>query len=109
MRALVRELVELAIGDRLAGACHLVGDLVGLGARVDAGVGHRVSSKMRMASSEWRIAKRGNRPLRPITIRYSPLAIRLFLLQPLDDRHIGHAAAFAHGLQPVALVALLER
>src|ERR1700687_1358199 len=32
-----------------------------------------------------------------------------FVLKPLDDRHIGHAAAFAHGLQAVALVALLER
>src|SRR5581483_11290923 len=30
------------------------------------------------------------------------------LLQPLHDRHIGHAAALAHRLQAVALVALLE-
>src|ERR1700738_2273234 len=45
-----------------------------------------------------------------LTIRYSPLTIRLlFLLQPLDDRHIRHAAAFAHGLEAVTLVALLER
>ncbi len=46
--------------------------------------------------------------LHPLTIRYSPFATRLFS-QPLHDRHIGHAAAFAHGLQAVALVALLER
>src|SRR5215813_13843510 len=29
-------------------------------------------------------------------------------LHPLHDRHIGHAAAFAHGLQAVALVALFQ-
>src|SRR5882672_7741730 len=40
LRALVRERVKLAIGDRLAGAGHLIGDLVGLGARVDGGVSH---------------------------------------------------------------------
>ena len=40
MRALVRQLVELAIGDRLAAAGHLIGDLVRLGAGVDRGVGH---------------------------------------------------------------------
>src|SRR6266446_2557397 len=38
-----------------------------------------------------------------LATRYSPS------LQPLHDRHIGHAAALAHGLQAVALVALLER
>src|SRR6201990_2436020 len=31
------------------------------------------------------------------------------ILQPLDDGDVRHAAAFAHGLQAVALVALLER
>ncbi len=36
---------------------------------------------------------------------YQPVGV----LQPLDDRHVGHAAAFAHGLQAVALVVLLER
>src|SRR5882724_13719010 len=46
-------------------------------------------------------------PLHLLTIRYSPLAIRL--LKSFHDRHIRHAAAFAHGLQAVALVALLER
>jgi MFS family permease len=30
-------------------------------------------------------------------------------LQPLDDGHVGHAAAFAHRLQAVALAALLQR
>jgi hypothetical protein len=42
MRALVRKLVELAIGDRLARARHLVGDLVGMRAGVGGRVGHRV-------------------------------------------------------------------
>ena len=40
MRALVRQLVELAIGDRLAGRGHLIGDLVGLGACVHRRMGH---------------------------------------------------------------------
>ena len=40
MRALVRELVEFAIGDRLAGPGHLVGDLVRVNAGVDGRVGH---------------------------------------------------------------------
>ena len=40
MRALVRELVEFAIGDRLAGRRHLIGDLVRVGAGVDGRVGH---------------------------------------------------------------------
>ena len=41
MCALVRELIELAIGDRLAGRRHLIGDLVRLGAGVDGRMGHR--------------------------------------------------------------------
>src|SRR5262249_32790320 len=45
MRALVRELVELAIGDRLAATGHSVGDLVGIFARVDRGVGHSESER----------------------------------------------------------------
>ena len=40
MRALVRQLVEFAIGDRLAGAGHLIGDLVRLGAGVHRRMGH---------------------------------------------------------------------
>src|SRR5216684_3418910 len=56
-----------------------------------------------MASSEWT-----RRQLAPSSPRYSPLAIRLFS-QPFHDRHIGHATTFAHCLQAVALVALLER
>ena len=44
LRTLVRELVEFAIGDRLAGRRHLIGDLVRVGAGVDGGVGHGVSS-----------------------------------------------------------------
>ena len=40
MRALVRQLVELAIADRLAASRHLIGDLVGLGAGVNGGVSH---------------------------------------------------------------------
>jgi hypothetical protein len=50
MCALVGELVELAIGDRLAGARHLVGDLVGIRAGVDGRVGHRNFLNMKMAS-----------------------------------------------------------
>jgi hypothetical protein len=40
---------------------------------------------------------------------HSPLAIcsSLFFLQSFDDRHVGHAAAFAHGLETVALAALV--
>jgi hypothetical protein len=45
MCALVRELVELAIGDRLAAARHLIGDLVRLGARMDRRVSHGVLGK----------------------------------------------------------------
>src|SRR6187397_92404 len=43
---------------------------------------------------------------------HSLLASRqtLFLfLEPLDDRYVRHAAAFAHGLQAVTLVVLLQR
>ena len=40
MRALVRQLVEFAIGDRLAGARHLIGDLVRRACGVDGRMGH---------------------------------------------------------------------
>ena len=40
LRALVRKLVEFAIGDRLAGAGHLIGDLVRCVAGVDGRMGH---------------------------------------------------------------------
>ena len=40
MRALVRQLVEFTIGDRLAGRGHLIGDLVGLGACMHRRMGH---------------------------------------------------------------------
>jgi hypothetical protein len=42
MRALVRQFVELALGDRLAGARHLIGDLVRLGAGVNRRMGHGI-------------------------------------------------------------------
>src|SRR6266576_6756938 len=66
----------------------------------------------RIANREWRTGKalRLYRLYSLLATRFSPLltAIRLFS-QPLHNRHIGHAAALAHGLQTVALVALLER
>ncbi len=74
MRALVRELIELAIADRLAARRHLIGDLVGLGPGVDGRVGHGSSSETRMASSEWRIAKKDDG--RPSPTHHSLLATR---------------------------------
>src|SRR6266576_5218558 len=66
----------------------------------------------RIANREWRTGKalRLYRLYSLLATRFSPLltAIRLFS-QPLHNRHIGHAAALAHGLQAVALVALLQR
>src|SRR5437763_7466768 len=63
------------------------------------------SEKRRVANSEW--MRDG---MHPTATHYSLLPIRYsLLLQPLDNRHVGHAAAFAHGLQAVALVALLQR
>src|SRR5437764_15080007 len=63
------------------------------------------SEKRRVANSEW--MRDG---MHPTATHYSLLPIRYsLLLQPFHNRHIGHAAAFAHGLQAVALVALLER
>ena len=64
MRALVRELVELAIGDRLAGRRHLVGDLVRCGAGVDGRVGHGCFLNMKMAS-------RKRTPCSPVAKRFS--------------------------------------
>ena len=64
MRALVRELVEFAIGDRLAGRRHLVGDLVRVGAGVDGRVGHGCFLNMKMAS-------RKRTPCSPVVIRFS--------------------------------------
>jgi hypothetical protein len=81
MGALVRKLIELAIGDRLAAPRHLIGDLVGLGPGVDGRVGHGGSSERRMASSQWRIGKKVALPLR--TIRSSPLAIRPYNLSTI--------------------------
>ena len=42
MRALVRQFVELAIGDRLAAAGHLIGDLVRLGPRMHRRMSHGI-------------------------------------------------------------------
>src|SRR5947209_11110119 len=63
------------------------------------------------ASGEWRVANReeGQATLRLLTTRYSPLTTRFLFLQPLHDRHVRHAAAFAHGLEAVALAALMQR
>src|SRR5581483_5823756 len=76
MRALVRELVELAIGDGLAGGGHLVGDLVRVRAGVDGGMGHASLN----ANSEWREA---NRDATSIPTRHSLLAIRPAGCSPL--------------------------
>src|SRR5664279_4793817 len=48
-------------------------------------------------------------PARARAARLAGTTTIFVILQPLDDGHIGHAAAFAHGLQAVALVALLQR
>ena len=64
MRALVRELVEFAIGDRLAGPGHLIGDLVRVGAGVDGRVGHGCFLNMKMAS-------RKRTPCSPVVNRFS--------------------------------------
>ena len=74
MRALVRELVELAIGDRLAGAGHLVGDLVRVGAGVDGRMGHGCFLNLRMRD-EWRVGKQRS-SLAHSPCRHSPLAFR---------------------------------
>src|SRR6266581_6403291 len=64
MRALVRKLVEFAIGDRLAGAGHLIGDLVRCAAGVDGRMGHGCFLNMKMAS-------RKRTPCSPVAKRFS--------------------------------------
>ena len=72
LRALVRQLIEFAIADRLAAARHPVGDLVRLGAGVDGGMGHGI---LQMANGEWRMANRDEAD-RPLTCSASLLANR---------------------------------
>ena len=64
MCALVRELIQLAIGDRLAGRRHLIGDLVRLGARVDGRMCHGCFLNKKMAS-------RKHTPCSPVAKRFS--------------------------------------
>ena len=64
LRTLVRKLVEFAIGDRLAGRRHLVGDLVRVGAGVNGRVGHGCFLNMKMAS-------RKRTPCSPVAKRFS--------------------------------------
>src|SRR2546421_6489426 len=63
MRALVRQLVELAIGDCLATARHLIGDFVWLGAGVDRRMGHRAPRAQFSRKKSAAVPSAGQRPI----------------------------------------------